>query len=66
MKTIDEALNLIELCDELMSTKILFVDKKIDKILEAIATSPAVYELLSECMGQFNKDKEFDKAFVKD
>lgn len=66
MENIDEALNLIELCDELMSTKILFANKKIDKILEAIATSPNIYELLSECMNQFNKEKEFDKAFTKD
>ncbi len=66
MENIDEALNLIELCDELMSTKILFADKKIDKILEAIATSPQIYDLLTECMGQFNKEKEFDKAFTKD
>ena len=66
MENIDEVLNLIDLCDELMSTKILFADKKIEKILEAIATSPQVYELLSECMGQFNKEKEFDKAFAKD
>ena len=65
MENIDEVLNLIDLCDELMSTKILFADKKIEKILEAIATSPQVYELLSECMGQFNKEKEFEKLFTE-
>ena len=61
----ENAKKLIELCDELMASKILFADKKIDKILECIATSPDIYDLLSECMGQFNKEKEFDKAFVK-
>ncbi len=61
----ENAKKLIELCDELMSSKILFADKKIDKILECIAVSPDIYDLLSECMSQFNKEKEFDRAFVK-
>ncbi len=58
--------NFINLCNELIETKLLFVDKKIEAILEAIATSPEIYELLSECVNQFNKDKEFEKAFTKD
>lgn len=58
--------NLINLCDELTTTKLLFADQKINKILEAIAECPEVYELLSECMNSFNKTKEFDRAFTKD
>lgn len=58
--------NLINLCDELTTTKLLFADQKINKILEAIAECSDVYELLSECMNSFNKTKEFDRAFTKD
>lgn len=57
---------LIDLCDELTTAKMLFADQKINKILEAIAECPEVYELLSECMSSFNKTKEFDRAFTKD
>lgn len=62
----NEIKKLIDLCDELTTTKLLFADKKINKILEAIAECHEVYELLSECMNSFNKTKEFDRAFTKD
>lgn len=66
MENENDIKNLINLCDELTTTKLLFADQKINKILEAIAECPEVYELLSECMNSFNKTKEFDRAFVKD
>lgn len=52
-------------CDELINSKMLFVDKNIDKLLTTIATSPEIYELVNECVGMFNKDKEFEKAFSR-
>lgn len=66
MENKNEIKHLIDLCDELTTTKLLFADQKINKILEAIAECPDVYELLSECMNSFNKTKEFDRAFAKD
>ena len=66
MENENQIKNLISLCDELTTTKMLFADQKINKILEAIAECPEVYELLSECMNSFNKAKEFDRAFTKD
>ena len=61
-----EVKNFINLCDELISTKLLFADKKINDLLEAVASTPEVYELLSDCMNSFNKEREFEKAFTKD
>lgn len=61
-----EVKNFINLCDELISTKLLFADKKINYLLEAVASTPEVYELLSDCMNSFNKEREFEKAFTKD
>ncbi len=58
--------NLIELCEELKTSKVLFADKKINNILQSIATTPEVYSLLEECLGEFDKEKEFAKAFTMD
>ena len=55
----------IAVCNELIDSKILFVDKKIEKIMEAVANNNEVYNLIAECLTYFNKDKEFDKAFNK-
>ena len=61
-----EIKEVVALCDELMESKLLFADQKINKLLEAIVSCPDVYELLSDCMNNFNKEKEFESAFVKD
>ncbi len=61
-----EVKDVISVCNELIESKLLFADQKIDKLLEAVANCPEVYELLSDCMGSFNKEKEYDKAFAKD
>ena len=66
MENENQIKNLISLCDDLTTTKMLFADQKINKILEAIAECPEVYELISECMNSFNKAKEFDRSFTKD
>ena len=54
---------LISLCDELIGSKILFADKKISKILEIIAATPELYELMSDCLSDFDKGLEFKLAF---
>lgn len=53
----------IAVCNELMTTKILFIDRKIQDLLEEIARCPEVYNLISDCLNVFNRDKEYDKAF---
>ena len=58
------AKDVIAVCNEFIESKILFADRKIEKILEAIAENDDVYNLIGECLAVFNKDKEFDKAFT--
>ena len=56
--------NVIAACNELIDGKILYLERNIEKILEAIAGSDEVYSLIADCLSLFNKDKEFEKAFV--
>lgn len=60
-KSVEEVL---ALCDELCSSKLLFVDKKIQELLEGIVSCPKVYALLDECMSSFNKEKELPRALA--
>lgn len=61
---IEEIRRVLDICDDFMNSKMLFIDKKISTLLEAITESSDVYGLLGECMSAFNREKEFDKAFV--
>ena len=56
----------IALCDDLISCKFLVAESKIQKLLVALAETEPIYELVSECMEQFNRDREMNKAFVAD
>lgn len=56
----------VSACDELITCKFLIAENKISKILDALAETPPVYELVSECMEQFNRDREMGKAFVQE
>ncbi|MEG1500233.1 MAG: hypothetical protein RR400_04140, partial [Clostridia bacterium] len=58
-------MNLIKSCNELIDGKFILADSKINKILKDIAESKEVFNLLSECMLNFNFDKEFLRAKVK-
>lgn len=55
----------ISTCDELITSKYLVAENKIQKLLGALAETPPVYELVSECMEQFNRDREIAKAFIQ-
>ena len=55
--------NVIAVCNEFMDTKILFIDRKIQKLLEEIVKCSDVYNLISDCLNVFNRDKEYDRAF---
>ncbi len=56
----------LEKCNEFDNCKLLFIDKKISELLDLVASSKEIYELVSECLENFNREKEFDKAFVCD
>ena len=61
----DKIENFLSLCDSFGSSNVLFATNSVEKILEAVATTAPIYELVSECMSDFDKEEEFDKAFSK-
>lgn len=58
-------MNVILSCNELIDGKFILADSKITKILNDITESKEVYNLLSECMANFNFEREFIRAKIK-
>ena len=58
--------NFIEACDELISCKYLVAEYKIQALLKQLANTQEVCELVGDCLEQFNRDREFAKAYVQD
>ncbi|MBE7074908.1 MAG: hypothetical protein E7376_02905 [Clostridiales bacterium] len=52
-------------CDDLINGKFIFAGNKVANILKAISESPELYEVISECLKDFNYEKEFGRAKVK-
>lgn len=49
----------VQACDKMISSKYIMIDKRVADVLTAIAECKPVYNLIAECMINFN----FDKAF---
>ncbi len=52
--------------DELINCKFLVAEYKLQKMLQQLAAAEDICSLIGECLEQFNKDREFAKAFVQD
>ena len=52
-------------CDDLINGKFIFAGNKVANILKAINESPELYEVISECLKEFNYEKEFGRAKIK-
>ena len=52
-------------CDELIYGRFIFAENIIAKILQEISESEEIFDLIKECMKNFNFDKEFNRAKVK-
>jgi len=52
-------------CDDLINGKFIFAGNKISNILKSISDSPELYEVIAECLKEFNYEKEFGRAKVK-
>lgn len=56
----------LDTCNEFLTGKFILADIKIAKILKAIAESSDIYDLLAECLINFDFDSEFKKcSYVK-
>lgn len=49
-------------CDDLINGKFIFATNKVSNILKSINESPELYEVISECLKEFNYEKEFGRA----
>ncbi|MBQ8908858.1 MAG: hypothetical protein IJY90_01005 [Clostridia bacterium] len=56
----------LDACDELLNCKYLVAEYKIQRTLKALANSDEICSLLTECLEQFNRDREFAKAYIQD
>lgn len=56
----------IDSCDELISCKYLVAEYKIQTLLKALANAEEICELVGDCLEQFNRDREFAKAYIQD
>lgn len=55
---------LVKNCNEMIEGKFILADSKISKILKNITECKFVYDLLSNCMRDFNYEKEFARAKI--
>ena len=53
-------------CNDLLSGKFLDLNKRLDKFLSIMTQSEDIFELLKECLNDFDEDAEFAKAFSVD
>ncbi len=58
--------NFIQSCDELIACKYLVAEYKIQQMLKQLANASDVCDLVGDCLEQFNRDREFAKAYVQD
>jgi len=55
----------VEACDKMTASKFIMIDKRISDVLKSIAKSEMVFELVKQCMINFNFDKEWKIATAK-
>lgn len=58
--------NFLSACDEFIGCKFLVAEYKLQKMLQALSQSEEICSLVGECLEQFNREREFAKAFLQD
>lgn len=56
----------LDACQELIDCKFLVAEYKLQKMLQELANASEVCGLIGECLEQFNREREFAKAFIQD
>lgn len=64
-KQTEELQDFVDACNEFINGKFILADIKISKILKSIAGSEDIYNLLAECMLNFDFETELKKCCVK-
>lgn len=58
--------NFLISCQDLIECKFLVAEYKLQKTLQDLANASEICSLVGECLEQFNREREFAKAFVQD
>lgn len=53
-------------CDDFISCKFLVAEYKLQRMLQVLSQNEEICSLIGECLEQFNRDREFSKAFIQD
>ncbi len=53
-------------CDDFINCKLLVAEYKLQKMLQILSQNEEICSLIGECLEQFNRDREFAKAFIQD
>lgn len=53
-------------CDDFINCKFLVAEYKLQRMLQLLAQNEELCSLVGECLEQFNRDREFSKAFIQD
>ena len=56
-KFIEEVQPFVDACEKMASSKFIMIDKRISDVLKSIAKSRPVFEVIKECMINFNFDR---------
>lgn len=62
---LEEMKPFIDACDKMIASKFIMIDKRISDVLKNIATTPCVFEVVKECMINFNFEQEWRMATAK-
>lgn len=58
--------NFLVSCQDLIECKFLVAEYKLQKMLQDLANASEICSLIGECLEQFNREREFAKAYVQD
>ena len=58
--------NFLLSCQDLIECKFLVAEYKLQKMLQDLADASEICSLIGECLEQFNREREFAKAYVQD
>lgn len=58
--------NFLISCQDLIECKFLVAEYKLQKMLQDLANASEICSLIGECLEQFNREREFAKAFIQD
>lgn len=53
-------------CDDFIGCKFLVAEYKLQRMLQVLSENDEICNLIGECLEQFNRDREFSKAFIQD